>query len=165
MAHQWILTSTLPCEELAMTHFAKLCSHSEGFCILAIKKSLSNFNYRPVQLEGSHMANQWIFLRKLPCEKFKMTDFAKLCSHSKGFCIRAIEKLWSNFSYQPVQSWGSQMANQWIFSTKISCEKLEMTNSAKLSSHSAGFCIFAIKKWWSNFSYSPVQSWGSQMAN
>ena len=58
MAHQRILTSTLPCEKLEMTDSAKLCSHSEGFCILAIKKLLSYSGYRPVQLGGSQMENQ-----------------------------------------------------------------------------------------------------------
>ena len=53
MAHQRILTSTLTSENLEMTDSAKLCSHSEGFCILAIKKLLSYSGYRPVQLKSS----------------------------------------------------------------------------------------------------------------
>ena len=70
-----------------MTNFAKLCSHSESFCILAIEKSQSNFRYRPVQLGGSQMAHQRILTSTIPCEKLEMTDFVKLCSHSEGFCI------------------------------------------------------------------------------
>ena len=107
MSNQWILTSRVPCEKLEMTDSAKLCSNSEGFCIFAIEKSKSNFSYRPVQLWGSWMANQWILTSTLPCEIFKMTDSAKLCSHSGGSCILAIEKSKSNFSYRPVQLWGS----------------------------------------------------------
>ena len=94
-----------------------------------------------------------------------MTDSVKLCSHSEGFCILAIKKWWSYFGYGPVQLWGSQMANQWILTSTLPCEKLEMTDSAKLWSHSKGFCILAIEKSKSNFSYRPVQLWGSQMAN
>ena len=92
MEHQRILTSTLACEKFEMTDLAKLCSHSEGFCILAMKKWWSNFSYSPVQLWGSQIAYQWILTSTLSCEKFKMTDSAKLCSHSEGFCILAIEK-------------------------------------------------------------------------
>ena len=69
MEHQRILTSTLPFEKFEMTDFAKLCSHSEGFCILAIEKSKSNFSYSPVKLEGSQMAHQRILTSTLPCEK------------------------------------------------------------------------------------------------
>ena len=122
-----------------MTDFVKMCSHSEGFCILAMKKLWIHFSYSPVQLEGSQTAHQRILTSTLPGEILEMTDSAKLCSHSEGFCIFAMKKLWSHFSYIPVKLEGSQMANQWIFLSKLSCKKFNVTDLSKLCSHSKVF--------------------------
>ena len=93
--------STLPCEKLEMTDSAKLCSHSEGFCIFAIEKSKSSFSYRSVQLgvfkwefskNIDKYTNLWEFRNDRFCE-------CEVVQSSRRFLYSCNQKIMKSFQF------------------------------------------------------------------